>query len=339
MMKQVWIPKIGPPEVLEIHETPDPQIRPGEIRIRVDACGVNFADIMARVGLYPDAPKLPAVVGYEVAGTIDQVDKGVTQFKEGDSVFALTRFGGYSDTLVVPATQAFPVPDALSMEEAAAIPVNYLTAWLMLITQTNVQAGDKVLIHAVAGGVGQAAVQICRLRAAEIFGTASARKHAHLKELGVAHCIDYNSQDFAQEIKAITAGRGVDIVLDSVGGRSFAKSYDCLAPLGKLCLFGVSSLSTGTKRSVISALKGLLLMPSFKPIALMNQNRAVMGFNLGHLWSETHRIDQAIQEMTPLFETGVLKPVIDRTFSFDEAAAAHRYIQDRKNFGKVLLVP
>lgn len=338
-MRQIWIPKIGPPEVLVIQEAPDPSARANEVRIRVRACGVNFADIMARVGLYPDAPKLPTVVGYEVSGTIDQVGDGVRQFKKGDSVFALTRFGGYSDTLVVPANQVFPVPSSLSMEEGAAIPVNYLTAWLMLVTQANVQAGDKVLIHAVAGGVGQAAVQICRLHAAEIFGTASARKHPHLRELGVAHCIDYNKQDFEQEVKTITVGQGVAIVLDSVGGRSFRKSYNCLAPLGKLCLFGVSSLSTGLKRSVIGALKGLLLMPSFKPIALMNQNRAVLGFNLGHLWSETQRIDRAIQEMAPLFEKGALKPVIDRTFPFDEAAAAHRYIQDRKNFGKVLLIP
>lgn len=338
-MKQIWIPKIGPPEVLEIREAADPQPQAGEVRIRVQASGINFADIMARMGLYPDAPKLPTVVGYEVAGTIDQVGSGVDQPKAGDAVFALTRFGGYSDTLVVPARQVFPIPNSLSLEEAAAIPVNYLTAWLMLVTQANVQAGDKVLIHAVAGGVGQAAVQICRLHGAEIIGTASRGKHEHLRELGVAHCIDYNTQDFEKVVTTITDGRGVDIVLDSIGGHSFKKSYRCLAPLGKLCLFGVSSLSTGNKRSIIGALKGLLRMPTFKPISLMNENRGVLGFNLGHLWSETHRIDRVIQDMTPLFENGTLKPVIDRTFPFEQAAAAHRFIQDRKNFGKVILRP
>lgn len=338
-MRQIWIPKIGAPEVLEVRDHPDPEVRAGEVRIRVKACGVNFADIMARVGLYPDAPKLPTVVGYEVAGIIDQLGPDVSHLAEGDAVFALTRFGGYADTVVVPANQVFRKPDSLSFEEAAGIPVNYLTAWLMLVTQSNVQASDKVLIHAAAGGVGQAAVQICRLRGAEIFGTASARKHGRLKELGVAHCIDYHKEDFEKAVNSLTGGRGVDVILDSIGGSSFKKSYQSLAPLGILCVFGVSSLSTGTKRSVIAAVRGLLNMPTFKPIPLMNENKGVIGFNLGHLWSETQKIDRVMQEMLPLFTSRQLVPLIDTCYAFDQAAQAHRYIQERKNVGKVILIP
>ncbi len=336
-MRQVWITKVGGPEVLKVKEAPDPQAKSGEVRIRVKACGINFADLLARQGLYPDAPKLPTVVGYEVAGIVDQVGRGVTEFKEGDRVGAITRFGGYSDTVVVPKEFIFPLPAGLGFETAAAIPVNYLTAWLMLVSQGNVQKGDKVLIHAVAGGVGQAALQICRWKQAMVFGTASASKHARLKELGVAHCIDYHHEDFEEKIKQLTDGRGVEIVLDAVGGESYRKSYRCLSTLGKLMMFGISSFSTGERRSLVSAVKGLLAMPSFKPIALMNSNRGVMGFNLGHLWDREQLLSSAMQEILQRIVAGDFQPVVDRTFPLDDAAEAHAYLHAHKYFGKVVL--
>jgi NADPH:quinone reductase-like Zn-dependent oxidoreductase len=338
-MKQIWIPKIGGPEVLELREAPEPEPKQGEVRIRVAASGINFADILARIGLYPDAPKLPTVVGYEVAGTIDSLGSGVSRFKEGDRVLAMTRFGGYSNVVTVPQAAVSPIPAGLSDEEAAAIPVNYLTAWLMLVHLGNVRATDTVLIHSVAGGVGQAAMQICQHHGATIIGTASANKHERVKRLGVTHCIDYRTEDFAEVVTAITDGRGVDIVLDAIGGKSFQKSYNCLAPLGRLFIFGVSSFSSGTKRSIPTAVKGLLSLPSFKPISLMNQNRGVFGVNLGHLWSETELLRNMLDDILNLMARGQLKPVVDRTFPFERAAEAHAYIQAHKNFGKVLLKP
>ncbi|MBZ0270595.1 medium chain dehydrogenase/reductase family protein [bacterium] len=338
-MRQIWIPRIGNPDVLEIREAPDPNPGQGQVRIRVDAAGVNFADIMARVGLYPDAPKLPAVVGYEVSGEIDAVGKGVEGFREGRHVFALTRFGGYSDRVVVPANQVFPVPANMKTGDAAAIPVNYLTAWLMLVYLGGVREGETVLVHAAAGGVGLAAVQICKWRGARVFGTASVGKHERLREMGVAECIDYHTQDFEREVMTRTGGRGVDIVLDAVGGASAKKGYRILAPLGRLFQFGASSMSTGKTRSILSALKGVVSMPIFFPIKLMNENRTVSGVNLGHLWDEVDKLRGMAEEMAPLFDDGTLRPVVDRKFSFAEASAAHAYIQDHKNFGKVLLVP
>jgi NADPH:quinone reductase-like Zn-dependent oxidoreductase len=245
-MRQVWIPAHGEPEVLEVREAPDPDAAVGEVRIRVAAAGINFADILARMGLYPDAPQPPAVVGYEVSGTVDQVGSGVDGLAEGSRVAALTRFGGYSDTVVVPANQVIPIGDGLSLEKAAALPVNYLTAWVMLVWLGNVRRGDRVLVHAVAGGVGQAALQICRHFGAEVLGTASGGKHERLRQLGVTHPIDYRSQDFEEEVERVTGGRGVDIALDAVGGESFKKSYRCLAPLGRLVVFGASSMVSGT---------------------------------------------------------------------------------------------
>ena len=338
-MKQVWIARRGGPEALEVREAPDPEPGAGEVRIRVAAAGVNFADVLARMGLYPDAPPLPCVVGYEVAGEIDRLGAGVSGLVPGQRVAAMVRFGGYSDTVVVPAAQAQPISERLSFEQAAALPVNYLTAWLMLVHLGNVQAGDRVLVHGAAGGVGQAALQICRLKGAEVIATASASKHARLREVGAAECIDYTTRDFAVEVRRITQGRGVDIALDAVGGGSFRRSYASLAPMGRLFMFGVSSFAPGQRRSIVAALKGLWAMPKFAAIPLMNENRGVFGVNLGHLWSEGERLRAMLEEIVARVEDGSLSPVIDRTFPFEQAGEAHAYLQDRRNFGKVLLTP
>ncbi len=338
-MRQVWITKRGGPEVLAVREAPDPEPKAGEVRVRVAAAGINFADLMARMGLYPDAPPLPAVVGYEAAGTVDKVGDGVTDVKVGARALVLTRFGGYSSMIVAPAAQIVPLPDNLTFEKAASIPVNYLTAWLMLVRLGNVQKGEKVLVHSVAGGVGQAALQICKWRGAEVLGTASGSKHARLRELGVAHCIDYTTQDFEREIQRITDGRGVDVVLDAVGGGSFAKSYRSLAPMGRLFLFGASSFAPGQSRSLIAALRGFLALPTFKPIPLMDKNRGVFGVNLGHLWDRAAELGAMMTEIVRLAGDGTFDPVVDSTFPFDKAADAHARLQGRGAFGKVLLTP
>src|SRR5206468_10925561 len=176
-MRQVVIARYGAPDVLAVREVPDPMPREGEVRIAVRAAGVNFADVLARLGLYADAPPPPVVVGYEVAGVVDATGPGVVSRHEGDRVVALTRFGGYSTSVVVPAAFAFAVPAGLADAEAAAVPVNYLTAFLALYRMANVAAGETVLIHGAGGGVGIAATQLARLRRATIVGTASAAKH------------------------------------------------------------------------------------------------------------------------------------------------------------------
>ena len=338
-MKQVWIPRIGEPEVLEVREAPDPEPGAGQVRVRVKASGINFADILARMGLYPDSPKLPAVVGYEVAGVVDGVGNGVDGVRAGERVVCMTRFGGYSDVICASEGAVRPIPENLDFEGAASIPVNYLTAWLMLVRLGNVRSGERVLVHACAGGVGLAAVQICRHFGAEVIGTASAGKHQRLLDMGVSACIDYRTQDFQDEVKRLTDGRGVDIALDAVGGESFRKSYKSLTSFGRLFVFGASSLAPGTKRSWISALTGLSKMGSFKPMQLMSHNKGVFGVNLGHLWHHGDELAAMLSEILDLFADGTFKPEVDRTFPFDEAASAHRYIQERKNFGKVVLTP
>lgn len=338
-MKQIWISRKGAPETLELREAPDPGAGAGQLRIRVAFAGINFADIQARMGQYPDAPPVPCVVGYEVSGIVDQVGSSVEGFAEGDRVLSFTRFGGYSDTVVVDPSWAHKVPDGISLEAAAAIPVNYATAWTMLIRLGSLRAGETVLVHSAGGGVGIAALQICRWRGATAIGTASQGKHARLQDLGYAHCIDYRNRDFAAEVMRYTDGRGVDVILDPQGGSSFRRSYRCLAPLGRLFLFGMAGGVQGERMKPLALLRELATTPFYHPLSLINNNRGVFGTNMGRLFGEFDRLSPDMAEIVGLLGEGVLAPVVDRVFPFSEAAGAHHYLQDRRNFGKVLLRP
>ena len=336
-MRQVVISRHGAPDVLEVREGPDPAPAAGEVRIRVRAAGINFADVLARLGLYPDAPKPPCVVGYEVSGTIDAVGASVTGFHSGDRVVAMTRFGGYADVVTVPIEQVFHFPDLLSDAEAAAVPVNYLTAALALYRMAALTPGETVLIHNAGGGVGIAAIQLARLRRAVVLGTASAGKHAALRSFGVEHIIDYRAADVAQAVKEITRGRGVDVILDPIGGRSFLTSYRMLAPLGRLIIFGLSSAAPGERRSMLRAFTAWLANPRFDPMSLINRNRGVFGLHVGHLWSERRQLAPLIEMLMSELGAQRLTPVVARTFPLEKAADAHRYIQSRQNIGKVVL--
>ncbi|MBX3200379.1 MAG: zinc-binding dehydrogenase [Labilithrix sp.] len=337
-MRQIWITKAGPPEVLVVREAPDPEPGPKEVRIRVRAAGINFADLMARVGLYPDAPKIPCVVGYEVSGVVDAVGKDVTRFREGERVFGMPRFGGYTDTLVVDERQAFRMPDAMSFEEAAALPVVYLTAHHMMLYTGNLRPRSRVLIHSAAGGVGLAAIQLAKTRDCEIFGIASPSKHAFLKEQGCQHPIASDA-DYVAEVRAATDGRGVDLVLDPVGGKSWSDGYALLAPAGRLVAFGLSSAAAGKTRSLLHAIGQVIRIRSYNPRALMDENKTVSGCNMGHLFGEVAMLSEQFEALVGMYEAGQIAPHVDRTFPFSEAAAAHHYLHDRKAKGKVLLVP
>jgi len=340
-MKQVWISKAGGPDVLELREAENPAVDENSILIDVKAAGINFADIMARLGIYPDAPKIPCVVGYEVAGVIEQVGSSVSKFEPGMRVIGMTRFGGYSSKIVLKGNQIFPLPDEWSFEEGAGFPVNYLTAYQLLVVMGSIRDGNSILVHNAGGGVGTAATQIAKLFDAKIFGTASKHKHPFITENGVLHAIDYRSKDFVKEVKRISDGHGVDLVIDPIGGKHFARSYEVLKKSGRLLMFGVSTMAQSKTRSYIDSLKMLFSTPmlKFHPINLMNQNKGVLGVNLGHLWDEAEMVMQWAYELLQWAEDEKIRPQIDRTFSFEEAAEAHHYIQDRKNLGKVCLIP
>lgn len=337
-MRQVWITKAGPPEVLQVREAPDPEAGPGQVRIRVKAAGINFADLMARVGLYPDAPKIPCVMGYEVSGTIDQIGPGVTGFTIGERVFGMPRFGGYTDTLAISAEQVFKLPAAMTFEEAAAMPVVYLTAYNMMLFTGTVRPRSTVFIHSAAGGVGIAAIQLAKMRGCTILGTASPSKHDFLRSQGVHHPIDSNG-DYATAARAIVGDKGIDLILDPVGGKSFKQGYDLLAPCGRLVAFGLSAASSGKTRSLLHAAAQVIQIPRFNPMRLMDDNKTVTGTNMGHLFGRLDLLKPQFEDLLKLYEEGHIKPKVDRTFSFAEAPQAHHFIHDRKAIGKVLLTP
>lgn len=338
-MKQIWITKAGPPEVLAVREASDPTARTGEVRIRVEASGVNFADITGRMGMYADAPDIPYVPGYEVAGTIDQVGQGVTGLKEGDEVLAATRFGGYSDLICVPYRQVFRRLEWMSAQDGAVLPVNYLTAYLALMVMGSLRPGNRVLIHNAAGGVGIAALDICRIVGAETLGTASPHKHEFLRERGIEHAIDYRNHDYELVVKELTDGGGVDLILDPLGGQHWRKNYRLLRPTGRVVHFGASSMAPGKTRSLSSILRGLITVPFYTPISLINANKGVLGVNIGHLWEYVEMQRVWMAQIIEWYDEALFRPHVDRTFSFAQAPAAHHYLQDRKNIGKVLLIP
>jgi NADPH:quinone reductase-like Zn-dependent oxidoreductase len=340
-MRQIWITKYGPPEVLTIGQAPDPEPKPGELRIRVEASGVNFADIVGRVGLYPDLPPIPVVPGYEVSGHIDAADTAVDAGWIGRDVLAMTRFGGYADVVCVPPNQVYARPSGMSALEGAAIPVNYFTAWQLVVVMGDLKRGETVLVHSAGGGVGIAATQIAKHIGARVIGTASAAKHAELRALGVDHLIDYRTEDFEARAREITNGHGVELILDAVGGDSLRKGYRLLAPTGRLGMFGISSAVTQKDRRILDMLATLARTPwlQFNPLSLMNANKGVFGVNLGHLWGEVDRIRGWGEQLLELWMQGAIKPKIAQSFKFEDVAAAHHFIQDRKNIGKVLLVP
>ena len=338
-MRQVIVAGYGGTDQLRIRETPDPAPGVGQVRIRVRAAGVNFADVLARQGLYPDAPKPPCVVGYEVSGVVDAAGPRAGADWVGREVFAMTRFGGYADTVVVAEGQVFGKPASLSHEQAATLPVNYLTAWQLLVVMGALSPDETVLIHNAGGGVGLAAIDVAVHIGARILGTASPAKHAFLKERGVQEAIDYRSGDWTREVGRLTDGRGVELVIDPLGGAHWRKSWGVLRSTGRLGMFGVSTASETGVGGRLRLLKVALGMPWFNPVMLMNQNRSAFGVNVGHLWDETAKVDAWMQNLLKGVNEGWVRPHVDRTFALEDASAAHEYLEQRRNIGKVVLIP
>jgi synaptic vesicle membrane protein VAT-1 len=342
-VRAVVISRHGGPDVLEVQERPDPPVGPGQVRIAVKAAGINFADLMARSGTYPDAPPPPSVIGYDVAGEIESVGEGVRAHSVGDRVLGGTRFGGYAELVTVGENQALPLPDFMSFEEGAGFVVNYTTAYAGVVMMGGLREGDKLLVQAAAGGVGIAVTQLARSLGAEIFGTASASKHDAIREQGVDHPIDYRNQDFLEEVMRLTDGVGVDVAMDAIGPSSFRRSYRALRQGGRLIMFGLAEVQTGPKRDIPALVKGLARMPAatmpwWKSLAVMNENKGVFGLNMLKWW-DREGLDRVVEALAGPLAAGELRPVVAASFPFDQAAEAHRYLAAGKNVGKVVLVP
>jgi NADPH:quinone reductase-like Zn-dependent oxidoreductase len=340
-MHAIVIPKNGPPSVFEEREMPDRRLAPKDLRVRIEAAGVNFADLMGRVGLYPDAPPVPYAPGYEIAGVVEEAGAKVeAALQPGTRVMATTRFWGYAHSARIAQHWAVPLPDGIDYVTAAAVPVNYLTAYLALIHCGSAKPGERVLVHGGAGGVGLAALDLARSLDVEFYATAgSDEKCRRLESLGVKRAFNYREVDYAEAARQELRGGGFQLILDPLGPASFQKGLDLLEPLGRIVCYGFSSLVTGPKRKLWHAVTSVMKAHKVNPITLMNQNKGVFGLNLAQLFTQRDLHHTAMERMAEMLADGRIRPTIDRTFPLSArgAADAHTWLHERRNFGKVVL--
>ncbi len=331
--------KYGSPDALKIQEWPDQFPGRGEVKIRVKAIGLNFADVMARLGLYPGVPKPPFIPGIEVCGIITRLGEGVRKWRRGDRVIAATHFGGYAEYAIAHQDRIFPLPKRMNFDEGASFSVTYLTAYHGLMTLAHLQRGEKLLVHAAAGGVGSAAIQIAKHLGAEIYATAgTAEKLEFARNQGAGHLINYRTEDFEKSIRKLTNGYGLDVVLDSIGGSVFKKGWQLLAPMGRYVLYGFSAVSGIRSYSKIKALREVLAAPIIFPHTLLSRNVSLSCFNLNSLSHRSAYLRNALRLILDWQANGIVKPVIGTRFPFDRIAEAQAYMQSRKSIGKIVIV-
>jgi len=335
-MRKIIYPKAGGVDTIQIVEEKDPVPENGEVCVRIHRAGVNFAELMMRQGLYGSNPDFPFTPGYETAGEVIGIGKGVNSLKEGDRVLAMTGFGGYSEKVCLDARRVIPIPPSVSFDQAAAIPVTYGTAFHMLVHLGRIAEGDTVLIHHAAGGVGTAVAQICSAYSASlVVGTASTPKKDFVESLGMRF-VDREKEDFLKVCKGMTGGSGVHHAIDPVGGKHLQRSYKSLRKGGKLYYFGASAVVKGQKRSRLSELSMWWGMPRFDPLGLMSSNKAVFGVHMGLLEDESV-FSGHLDALSQMLQKGTIDPIIDSVWRFEKVADAQMHIHDRKNCGKVLL--
>jgi len=323
-MRAIEITEFGHADTLELAETDAPEPREGQVRIDVKAAGINFADIMQRRGHYQGGPEPPYTPGMEVAGVVDAVGDGVGR-EVGDEVVSLVNGGGYADYAVADARGLLDIPGEMSFEEAAGFPVQWLTAHNCLHEWGGLEEGESVLIHAAAGGVGSAAVQLADEAGAEVFGTASTpEKLSMAEDLGMDHAIQYTEEDFVDCVNDLTDGEGVDLVLDGIGGETSDDSLDALTDFGRMVSYGAAAGEPGRPNTA----------------DLLFGNKTVIGYHLGRaIEQQPMKVMGAVPELTQLLGDGTLEVQVGHTFDLEDAADAHRFIEDRKSSGKVVLQP
>jgi len=338
-LKAAVVERYGGPDVLKIQDVPIPSPGPVQVLVRVRAIGLNFADIIARWGVYPGTPKPPFVPGLEFSGEVVAVGLEVTRFRGRERVMGYSRLGSHAEYLAVDERLVAPIPESMSFEQAAAFPVAFMTAYHGLIELSHLRGGERLLVHAAAGGVGTATVQLAKHLGAEVFATAGSREKLVVAgEAGASHVINYRSENFAQRVRSLTGGYGVDVVMDSVGGRVFRQSWSLLAGMGRYILYGLSDVSGPGRLSKLRALRVYAQMGLLVPAGLISKNKTISGFNLGTLLGKERYFEEAGRALLRLYAEGVLNPVIGRVFPFKEIVTAHTELQSGRTFGKVVVV-
>lgn len=324
-MKVIKFEEFGGPEVLKWSDAEKPQPKSGEVLIEVKSSGINYADTARREGQYVVPTALPYVPGSEVAGVIVEIGSEVRNFSKGQRVVALIESGGYSQYVAVDERVLTPIPDNVDFDQAVALPLQGLSAYHILKTMGRLAPGETVLIHAAAGGVGAIAVQLAKIfGAGKIIATASTdEKLAHAEKMGATHVVNYSEDGWVEKVKEITEGKGVDVALEMVGGEVFNQTVKCLAPFGRLVIFGAASGQQAT----------------FNPGQLMRKNQSVIGFFLPQIMRNPELFQQSFKELLGYMASGQLTLTIGGSYPLEEAARAHQMLQGRKTIGKLVLKP
>lgn len=327
-----------PGQAFERRELPDPVPGDGEVCIDVEAFGLNFADCMARIGVYQDAPPLPAVLGYEVVGRVSALGPGTSRLTEGQRVVGFTRFGGYATRAVTREGGCAVLPDDIDSGEALGIPTQFGTAYYCAEEMVRIHEGDTVLVQAAAGGVGNGLVQLARRRGATVFGTAgSDEKVEFLRKLGVDHPINYREQDFEEVVRGVVGDAGLDVAFDSVGGASVKKAFRLLGHGGRIVCYGAAS-QAGERKSLVRTLKMALGFPFTHPVPLMLGSRGVIGVNMLRIAdARPETMARVLEQTVALVRSGQLKVTVGGRFEADNIAAAHEFLGGRKSIGKVVV--
>lgn len=324
-MKVIKLEEYGGPEVLKLEEMDKPKPGEREVIIEVKAIGVNYADTARREGQYVIPTPLPFIPGAEVAGKITEIGNGVKAFKVGMRVVSLIESGGYAEFVAIPESALIAIPDDVDFSKAVALPLQGLSAYHILKTMGRLEKGESVLIHAAAGGVGSIAVQLAKIfGAGKIIATASSdEKLKHAQKLGATHLVNYMEDGWEEKVKALTDGKGVDVALEMVGGEVFNKTVKCLAPFGRLVIFGAASGEQA----------------SFNPGQLMRKNQSVIGFFLPQIMRKPELFQRSLVELLGYMNSGELELVVGGTYPLAEAAEVHQLLQGRKTIGKLVLNP
>lgn len=337
-MRQVLVRRHGGPEVMSVVECAEPEPAAGEVLLAVSAAGVNYADVLGRIGVYAEAPPVPFVPGYEVSGTVTAVGPGTSDFHVGDRVAAMTLFGGYASNVTAPAQRVIRLPEKTRFEEGAAVPVAYVTAWLILVGFGRCRPDETVYLESAAGGVGLACIDLASLLGLKVIPAASAVKRRMLCNRGFQAVLDADDPGRWNELQELTGGRGVDLAVLS-RAEAWGKAMGSLASGGRLGVIG-SRVAGGQTRSAISLTFEALTAPWTKihPFALMRASKGMFGFNLHRLVLErSPLVDQAIAAVTGYWNAGKLRPTIDSAFPLEAAGQAHERLYRRLNVGKIVL--
>ncbi|HWB62788.1 MAG TPA: zinc-binding dehydrogenase [Chitinophagales bacterium] len=335
-MKAIYIVKHGDAdEAFELRETPKPVPKPGEVLVKVEGFGLNFADVMARKGMYRDAPPMPSLIGYDVCGRVERVGSSVKNVVEGDRVTAMTRFGGYAEYALTDSRAVAKIPEGLSLPEATALTTQYCTAYYCAAEMVNLYPGDRVLIHSAAGGVGTALMQYAKHRGCDIYATTGSDiKVALLKEMGANHVINTSKIEFDDYIDEQTKGDGVDVIFDAVGADFIKRGIKILASGGRIVCYGAAQMSDSN--NIFFQLGKAIQFGIYHPAQFMMNSKSLIGVNMLKIAdNKPETLKRCLENVVRLVEEGVFKPQTGKVFKAVDIAEAHKYLESRKSTGKV----